>query len=144
MLVKMRLDNDFESDLREAVLDDIEQTAHEEIGPRLKQHVRQNWEAYASRNGYDIDHIWEDAEGPFIERDDARVTIRLEWPELTALFEFGVAPHTIEGNPLLHFYYERIDQWIITESVNWGSETGGIPESRAIRDAIDQLRQEVS
>ena len=139
----MNLDSSFEDDLREAVLDDVEQQVRDDIGPMFKQTARQNFEAYASRNDYDIDHIWEDAEGPIVERDDGSVSVRVEWPGLTALFEFGVSPHTIEGNPLLHFYWEAKDQWIKTESVNWGSETGGIPESRAIRDAMNWLRREV-
>ena len=135
----MNLDASFEDDLREAVLDDVEQTLREEIGPKLKAVARENWKAYASRNDYDIEHIWEDAEGPLVDRDDSSVSLRIERPGLTALFEYGVSPHTIEGNPLLHFYYGKIDQWITVESVNWGSETGGIPESRAIRDAVDQI-----
>ena len=138
----MRLETDFEGDLREAVLDDVEKTARDEIGPTLKQVAEDNWKAYASSNDYDIDHIWEDAELS-IERDDSSVSVRIEWPGLTALFEFGVSPHTIEGNPLLHFYWEKIDQWITTDSVEWGSETGGIPESRAIRDALGALEREV-
>ncbi|WP_137288834.1 hypothetical protein [Natronorubrum halophilum] len=138
----MELDQAFEDDLREALLDDAEQKARDEIGPRLKQIAQENWKAYASRHNYEIDHIWEDAE-LVVDRDGDAVSIRIEWPGLTALFEWGVDPHTIDGNPLLHFYYDRIGQWITTESVNWGSETGGIPESRAIRDAIDQLEGEL-
>jgi len=139
----MELDG-FTDGAREAFLDDIERTFREEIGPQLKQVAEENWKAYASRNGYDIDHVWQDASEPIIERDGDSVSVRIEWPGLTALFEFGVGPHTIEGNPLLHFYYERIDQWITTESVNWGSETGGINESRAIRDAMNSLRRVLS
>lgn len=129
---------------REDFLDDIERKFREEIGPKLKRIAKANWKAYAQRNEYDIDHVWEDASEPIVERDGDSVSVRIEWPELTALFEFGVSPHTIEGDPLLHFYYERIDQWITTESVNWGSETGGINESRAIRDAMNQIRRVVS
>lgn len=140
----MELGSDFEDDLREAVLDDIERRLREEIGPQLEEIARENWKAYASQNGYDIDHIWEDAEGPHIERDEDSISLRLEWPGLTALFEFGVSPHTIEGNPLLHFYYDRIDQWITTDEVNWGSVTGGIPESRAIRNAMADIRRLMS
>ena len=138
------LDSSFEDDLREAVLDDVEQKARDEIGPMFLQTARENFGAYAAETDYDIEHIWEDAEGPIVERDGESVSVRVEWPGLTALFEFGVSPHTIEGDPLLHFYYDRIDQWITTDSVNWGSETGGIPESRAIRDAMNWLRREVS
>jgi hypothetical protein len=129
------LDSDFEDKLREALLDDVERWFQEEVGPQLIETARENWRAYADRNGYDIDHIPDDAELS-VERDDDSVTVRVEFPELTALFEWGVDPHTIEGDPLLHFYWEAKDQWIKTESVDWGSETGGIPEARAIRDAL--------
>lgn len=137
------LDSNFEDDLREALLDDAEQRARDDIGPRLIRVARENWKAYASRHDYDIDHIWEDVEGPIVERDGDSVSIRIEWPGLTALFEWGVDPHTIEGNPLLHFYWGAKDSWILTDEVNWGSETGGIPESRAIRDMLDQLEGEL-
>ncbi|WP_226043479.1 hypothetical protein [Natrinema sp. DC36] len=139
----MELDSSFEDDLREAVLDDVEKKARDDIGPRLIDIARENWQAYASRHDYDIDHIWEDVEGPIVERDGDSVSVRIEWPGLTALFEWGVDPHTIEGNPLLHFYWEAKDSWITTDEVNWGSETGGIPESRAIRDTLDQLEGEL-
>ncbi len=133
----------FEDAAREAFLDEIERTFREEVGPQLKRVAEANWKAYASRNGYDIDHVWEDASEPIVERDGDSVSVRIEWPELTALFEFGVGPHTIEGNPL-HFYWAEKDQWIKTDSVNWGSETGGINESRAIRDAMNELRRVLS
>ena len=139
----MELDNNFEDDLREALLEDIEQTLREEIGPQLIEIARENWKAYASRNGYDIDHVWEDVEHT-VERTPNGISIVVEWPELTALFEFGVDPHTIDGNPLLHFYWDEIGQWVTTDNVDWGSETGGIPESRAIRDALNQTRRDLS
>ncbi len=136
----MELDG-FVDGAREAFLDDIERKFRDEIGPQLKTVAEENWKAYAQRNGYDIDHIWEDASEPIVKRDGDTVSVRIEWPELTALFEFGVSPHTIEGNPLLHFYWAEKDQWVQTESVDWGSETGGINESRAIRDAMNELRR---
>lgn len=132
----MTLSDSFEDDLCGAVLDDAERQVRDEIGPRLINVARENWGAYASRNGYDIGHIPGEAELS-VERSDGAVEARIEWPELTALFELGVDPHTIRGD--LHFYWEEIDQWVKTESVNWGSETGGIPEARAIRDALEQV-----
>ena len=137
----MEIDNSFQEAVETAMLDAVEQRLREEIGPQLKQTARENFESYAAANGYDIEHIWEDAEGPTVEREDGAVTVRIEWPALTALFEFGVSPHTIDGNPLLKFYWEAKDQWITTESVDWGSETGGIPEARAIRDAMNEVRR---
>jgi hypothetical protein len=132
------LNSGFEDDLREALLDDVERWFQEDVGPQLIETARENWQAYADRNDYDIDHIPDDAELS-VERDEDSVTVRVEFPELTALFEWGVDPHTIEGDPLLHFYWEAKDQWIKTESVDWGSETGGIPEARAIRDALEAV-----
>jgi hypothetical protein len=137
------LTSGFEADLEAAVLDDAEARLRAELGPRLVALARDRWEAYASRNDYDIEHIWQDADLE-VTRDGDTVQVSVQWPELTALFEFGVSPHVIEGDPVLHFYYERIGEEITVSSVNWGSETGGIPESRAIRDALRQFRREVS
>lgn len=146
------LESSFEADLREALLEDIEQTLREEVGPQLKQAARENFEAYASAHGYDIEHIWQDAEGPMIDRDGDSVSLRIEWPGLTALFEFGVSPHTIEGDPILSFVWEGppggtrppgAPKHVVAQEVNWGSVTGGIPESRAIRDAMNTVRREL-
>lgn len=141
----------FEDAAREAVLDDVERTVRTELGPALKQTVRENIEGYADRHGYDIEHIWEDAE-LMIDRSDRAVDIRIEYPGLTALFEFGVSPHTIEGNPLLSFDWEAppegtrppgAPRHVVTGFVDWGSVTGGIPEARGIRDALQWFRREV-
>ncbi|WP_435065888.1 hypothetical protein [Halobaculum sp. EA56] len=137
------LESGFEDNLREALLDELKKKFEDELGPLLIATARENFQRYASANGYDIDHIWEDVEGPIVERNGDSVQFRVEWPELTALFEFGVSPHTIEGNPVLHFYWEKIDETITVQSVEWGSETGGIPESRAIRDALHTFRRVV-
>lgn len=136
------LERGFEDALREAILDDAEARLRAELGPRLVGLARDRWEAYASRNDYDIEHIWQDADLD-VTREGESVQVSVQWPELTALFEFGVSPHVIEGDPVLHFYYDRIGEEITVSSVRWGSETGGIPESRAIRDALRQFRREV-
>jgi len=137
----MDLAASFEADLRDALLADAEQRLAQDLAPSLVQTARDNWERYAAANDYDIDHVWEDVDGPVVTRERDRVRARVEWPALTALFEFGVSPHIIEGNPLLHFYWEAKDQWIVTESVNWGSETGGISAARAIRGALDDTER---
>ena len=141
------LESGFEADLRQAVMDDVEAKARQDIGPRLIEAARANWQSYIQRNGYDIDHIPDEAELS-VERSGDVVTIRVEFPGLTALFEWGVDPHTIDGNPLLAFIWESppegtrppgAPEFVVAESVNWGSVTGGIPEARAIRDAIDEV-----
>jgi len=83
------LDSGFEDDLREAVLDDVEQTLRDDYGPAFKEVAAANWRAYASRHDYDIDHIWDDAEGPFIDRDGDSITMRVEWSECRRLTRFG-------------------------------------------------------
>lgn len=139
----------FESDLRDALLDDAEETA-EDMGDGLKFAAENNFRTYAARQGYDIDHIWQDAKGPSIRRGSRSVDVTVEWPALTALFEYGVSPHTIEGNPLLAFAWKAPPEgtrppgapsFVVAESVNWGSVTGGIDESRAIRDALETIRE---
>lgn len=144
------LDADFEEQLAEAMLDGAEEAA-EQIGDDLKDSVEQNFRAYASRNDYDISHLWEDVEGPTVTRSSRAVTIELIWPDLSALFEFGVDPHTIRGSPLA-FAWPGPPQgtrppgapgFVVTDEVNWGSVTGGINESRAIRNALAELRREL-
>lgn len=146
----MKLDSDFEQDLQAAMRDEIEQTLRGDIGPLLRDTAEEFFKQYAQRQGYDIEHIWQDASDPIVDVDDTSVSVRIEWPELTALFEFGVAPHTIDGSPLLQFVWDAppegtrppgAPEFVVAESVNWGSVTGGIDEARAIRDAMNEVRR---
>lgn len=138
----------FEDALRESLMDAAEEEAAA-MRDDLADDAEANWKSYAAANGYDIGHIWEDAErAPVRRRGRNRVTTSVTWPGLTGLFEYGVGPHVIEGNPYLAFTWESPPQGtrppgaprdIVTDKVNWGSVTGGIPASRAIRDALDGL-----
>jgi len=155
------LESSFEDDLSEAVLDDVWRKASG-IEKLLMFTAEQNWRQYASENGYDIDHIWQDAESS-IERGANAITIRGKWP-FSAQFEFGVDPHVIEANDadFLAFpwpekrgeefgntgkNFEEVfeDTWpvVFFPKVNWGSETGGIPKARAIRDMLREIRGEL-
>lgn len=138
------LDANFEDDLREAMLDAAEEMVRD-LGDLWKQRAAQAFQEYAARNGYDIQHVWQDAEGPFVDRQGTTVQARIEWPGLTALFEWGVEPHVIQGSPL-KFKWESPPEgtrppdappFVVADSVNWGSVTGGIPEARAIREGRD-------
>jgi len=140
---------DFESDLRDALEEDLEAQA-EAIGQTLKDTAEENFKDYANENGYDIDHIWEDSTLT-VQQDGDGYLVRVEWPGLTALFEYGVDPHTIEGSPLAFFWEsppegtrpQGAPAYVVSDEVNWGSVTGGIPESRAIRGALDYVRFEM-
>jgi hypothetical protein len=141
------LESGFEDKLEAAILDDAERRLREELGARIEALARGRWQQYARRNDYDISHVWEDAERA-VNREGDTVRLSIEWPELTALFEFGVSPHTIEGDPLLAFHWAAPPEGtrppgapenVVAQSVNWGSVTGGIPESRAIRDTWREL-----
>lgn len=143
------LDADFERNLHAALMDKIEARIRE-LGELFKEVAEDAFKAYAARNGYDIDHVWEDAELA-VERGRNSVTARIEWPGLTALFEWGVEPHVIRGSPLA-FRWEGppagtrppgAPPFVVSDEVNWGSVTGGIPEARAIREARDRIRNEL-
>lgn len=132
----------FEEGLREAVMDDAEREVAAATDTLADESAR-NFQQYASRNDYDIEHIWQDIDVSGVRRTTNTARATVSWPGLTALFEYGVDPHVIEGNPLLAFYWEAVGEFIVTESVNWGSRTGGIPESRAIRAALAMVRRDL-
>jgi len=143
------LENDFEAGLKQALLDEAESQMPEWVD-RLTAITEVNWRQYASRKGYSIEHIWEDRTTS-TRRTPNSVQATVRWP-FSALFEYGVSPHVIEGNPYLSFVWEsppegtRPDgapKYVKTQSVNWGSVTGGIDGSRAIRDGLLQWRGEL-
>jgi len=140
----------FEDAAKEALLNEAEDQLPE-LTDRLVTIAESNWRRYASRKGYDIDLIWQDVETTTARRSGNTVSQRITWP-FSGLFEFGVSPHVIEGNPYLSFTWPAppegtrpagAPKHVKTQSVNWGSVTGGIGESRAIRDALLQFRGEL-
>ena len=141
----------FEDELREAMLGEAEAKV-EAARDQLVADAEAGFRSYASRNGYDISHIWREVVTDAVDRRRNAVSARVEWPSLTALFEYGVDPHTITGNPLLAFNWPSPPQgtrppgapsYVVAESVNWGSVTGGIGASRAIRNALDGVRADL-
>jgi len=133
---------------REALLDDIERKLVGQQNNLVYRTVREahdQLDRYAATNGYYVDPLIDSFDG--VETDRSRTSIHAEWSwehKVMSFWEFGVSPHTIRGDPLLHFYWDKIDQWVTTDSVEWGSETGGIPPSRAVRDSLHWLRRALS
>ena len=155
------LEMSFEDDLEQALLDDAHRKASGIEGMMMLM-AETNWRRYANENGYDIDHIWKDAESS-IQREADAITISAEWP-FSAQFEHGVEPHTIEatnadflafpwpemrgeefGNTGKNFEEVFADTWpvVFFPKVNWGSRTGGIPAARAVRNMLREIRGEL-
>ncbi len=153
----------FEEAAQEALLDEAEKKF---IGERANlayqfvELVHTRLRAYAQRNGYDVEGTIESLEGPEVTRTEGRLVIRVGWTsEQMARWEFGVSPHTIDGDPVLSFVWEDPPQWVREEfdqarggggqfASGWRVflpevEHPGIPESRAIRDALNALRRVV-
>ena len=157
------LSTSFESDLREALLDDVETTLVGEEANLIFEFVElvhANLRAYGRRHDYNVESTIESLGTPQVQRTDNRVTVRVGWTsEQMARWEFGVSPHTINGKPVLTFVWsgENVPEWVKEEFEQARGSGGqfqegwrvffpevehpGIPESRAIRDSIRGLRR---
>lgn len=151
------LDGGFEGDLREAVLDNAEPRV-EDLVANFVEIVHANLRAYGERHGYDVESTIESVAEPEIDRSGGSITVRVGWgSEQMSRWEFGVSPHTIDGQPILSFVWEDPPAWVREEfdqargsggefRSGWrvffeSVEHPGIPESRAIRDSLTALRQ---
>ena len=146
--VTVSVDDIVADSAREALLNDIERKLVGQQNNLVYRTVREahdQLERYATTNDYHVEPLIDSFDG--VETSRSRTAVYAEWSwehKVMSFWEFGVSPHTISGNPLLRFYWEKIGQWIKTDSVEWGSETGGIPPSRAVRDSLHSLRRELS
>lgn len=158
----MNLDADFEQKLAEALTPDRDEMRL--LGERMMAMAEDNWREYAATNEYDIEHVYEDAEITDVRVEPGNASVRVEWP-FSAQFEFGVDPHVIEATnaEVLKFPWpdgpdEVLAQFepmwndpdhfleepeVLFPEVEWGSETGGIPKARAVRDMLMELRAEL-
>lgn len=137
----------------DALRDDLMDAAESEVAERRDQLADESadrFNAYASRHGYDLAYLPRGIETSSVRRQGNRVSATVSWPWGSALWEYGVDPHVIEGNPTLAFSWDSPPQgtrppgapgFVVADSVNWGSVTGGIPEARAIRTALQVVGQ---
>jgi hypothetical protein len=157
------LESGFEAKLREAVLDEAER---EFVGRRANlvhqfvELVHTRLRAYAERHGYDVESTIDSLGEPQVERTGDRLTITVGWasPQM-ARWEFGTSDHHVDGDPVLSFVWSGPDvpQWVREEfdqartsggqfQSGWrvflpDVDVAGLPESRAIRDALNALRR---
>ncbi|WP_436344501.1 hypothetical protein [Natronorubrum sp. FCH18a] len=149
----MELESSFEDDLREAVLDDVEKKARDEIAPEVQAKAHEILENYGQRHEYNVSTIIE-AGVTRVERRKGRVIVRWGWPEPAIYFERGTThSKPISGNPILSFVWERRHdppQWVRDEFDREGNgwrvflpqtQPSGLPEARFIRDALNYARR---
>jgi hypothetical protein len=137
----------FEDALRE----DLLEQAKAEVAERrdqLAQESGDRFDAYASRHGYDIGFLADGIETSSVERSGNRVSATVSWPNYSSIFEYGVEPFTMRGDfafpwlsPPQGTRPPGAPSFVVTDEINWGSVTGGIPEARAIRTALQVAGQ---
>ena len=132
----------FEDALREELLDAAEDAVAEHRDA-LAHESGDRFDAYATRHGYDIGFLADGIETSRVERRGNRVSATVSWPEYSAIFEYGVEPFTMTGDfafpwasPPQGTRPPGAPSFVVTDEINWGSVTGGIPEARAIRTAL--------
>ncbi|ELY96761.1 hypothetical protein C482_15341 [Natrialba chahannaoensis JCM 10990] len=149
------LENSFEADLREALLDDVEQRAREKIAPEVQEYAHDVLEQYGQRHEYNVSTLIE-AGQTRVERREGRVFVRWGWPEPAIYFERGTADHVVQtrnADVLSFVWEERHDppQWVREEFDREGdgwrvflpeTNVDGLPESRFIRDSLNYVRRQ--
>jgi len=149
----MTLDSDFEADLREATLDEVEAA---DIGDRLRERIRELLGEYQDRHDYNLDAVVE-AVRVETDRSGDRITYTAHLPHPSLLFEMGTSDHEITPTnaDVLSFVWERRHdppQWVREEFEREGDgwrvflpkvEVSGLPEGRFVRGALDELRREL-
>lgn len=159
-----QLEQQFERKARAALLDDVE---HKLIGEEANlafqfvELVHTLLDAYAQRHGYDVESTKQSVRIGEVDRSDAGIAVTVGWDsDQMARWEFGVSEHEIGGDPILSFIWADPPQWVRQEFDQGRDAEGrfvsgwrvflssvdhpGIPESRAIRDAINAYRRLVS
>jgi hypothetical protein len=142
----------FEADAREALLDDLEDYAREEIAPQVQAYAHEILRQYGQRHDYDVEPIIEAGETAVIRRGD-RAVVRFGWPEPAIYFERGTVEHVVEAKnaDVLSFIWEDPPEWVREEFEPEGDGyrvflpkvgVAGLPESRFIRDTLNWLHAE--
>ena len=154
------LDSSFEADLQAALLDEAETALVGEADNLIAQaisRVHGRLDRYAREFDYNVDPLKQSLEPVDVQRSGRQLTIRFGWShEAFPYLEFGTPDHTIEGSPVLSFVWEERHNppdWVREEFDEEGAgyrvflpevEVAGIEETRAVRDALNWLRRELS
>lgn len=153
------VDDGLGGDAQKALLADVREKLVGQQNNLVFQSVRVahgTLRSYAGRNDYALESITESVE--IIETSMSETSFRVRWGwthEAAEYFQFGVSPHTIDGNPILSFIWEDAPQEVRemfgrTERVGGDPRVfftsvdhPGIPASRFVQAGINWLRQEI-
>jgi hypothetical protein len=150
------LDGSFEGDLAEAVGESIEREA-DDIADDLRDAIQSYLQDYGQRHDYDVRALVAAVETEVVrEGETVRIVARLPDPAL--LFERGTVAHTVEAQSadVLSFIWTREHdppQWVREEfdreADGWrvflpSVRVEGLPEGRFIRDALHQIRRQLT
>jgi len=140
-------------DARQALLDNVESTLVGARGNLVFQSVQRahrQLDRYGSSNDYRIESIKDSFSGVDASRDRSSISAEWFWEHEAAMFmEFGTSDHTVEGDPLLVFAFDKGEYPGLAEAFPGGTafldqvEVSGLPESRFVRDSLNTLRREV-
>lgn len=148
------LDSGFERDLRKALLDEAE---HQLVGKQdnlvhqTVQGAHDILRGYAQEFDYDVEPIIDSFVVDDVDRSGGSLTIRWGWThEASMYFEFGTSAHTVDGDPVLVFEFDKSEYPGLAEMFPDGTaflpgvNVAGIKETRFARDALNELRRDLS
>lgn len=160
----MNLESGFEDKLKAAMMDDVEQKLVGEEASLVYEFVElvhSRLRSYGQTHGYAVESTIDSIQQPEVDRSEGEITVTVGWAsEQMARWEFGTEAHPVDGNPILSFVWaeeHNPPQWVKEEFDQARSTDGqyrsgwrvflpqtnveGLPESRAIRDAMNGLRR---
>lgn len=151
----MDLATDFERQLRESLLDDVETTLVGEANNLVFQAIQQSHERlreYADQ--YNVEPIIDSLGVVDVDRGERGITVRYGWQaEAAPYFAYGTSRHTIQGQPVLSFIWNDPPQWVTEEFEAEGDgyrvffaevEVEGIERTAFVQAGLRWLQRELS
>lgn len=151
--------SDLPEDAREALLADVRGRLIEQEGNLIFQSVRVahgTLRSYGQRHDYNVESVTETVEILETSTTGRSVSVRWGWTHDAAqYFQWGVSPHTIDGDPILSFIWEDAPREVREMFANTERVGGdprvffrsvdhpGIPAARFVQAGINWLRDEL-
>lgn len=136
---------------RERVLDERGNLLFQAV--RVAHGALRSWGA---RHDYDVEPVTESVEVTNVSSTDRTVSARVTWTHSGAKYmNFGVSPHTIDGNPIISYIWKDAPQEVremFSDTERVGGDPRvflqsvdhpGIPAARFVQAGVSWLQQEV-